>query len=74
MTGRSLSRRLERLEEHTMPEDEPTVWEIILVDSDGTRTTDRNAAVRPTAGIESADTVAATSLSNETRCRISKDD
>jgi hypothetical protein len=37
MTGRSLSRRLERLEEHTMPEDEPTVWEIILVDSDGTR-------------------------------------
>lgn len=38
MTGRSLSRRLERLEEELIPEDDPKVWEIIVVESDGTRT------------------------------------
>jgi hypothetical protein len=38
MIGRSLPRRLERLEEHIIPEDERKVWEIIIVDSDGTRT------------------------------------
>ena len=38
MTGRSLSRRLDRLEEELIPEDDPKVWEIIIVDSDGTRT------------------------------------
>jgi hypothetical protein len=38
MTGRSLSRRLELLEERIIPADEPTSFQIILVDSDGTRT------------------------------------
>jgi hypothetical protein len=38
MTSRSLARRLERLEEQTMPIDEPKVWQIVLVDSDGTQT------------------------------------
>ena len=38
MTSRSLVRRLERLEEQVMPEDERKVWEIIIVGSDGTRT------------------------------------
>ena len=38
MTGRSLSRRLERLEEELMPEDELKVWQIVIMDSDGTKT------------------------------------
>jgi len=38
MTSRSLVRRLERLEERVIPEDERKVWEIVIVDSDGTRT------------------------------------
>jgi len=38
MTSRSLARRLERLEVELIPEDDPKVWEIIVVDSDGTRT------------------------------------
>jgi hypothetical protein len=38
MTSRSLARRLERLEEQVIPEDERKVWEMIIVDSDGTRT------------------------------------
>ena len=38
MTSRSLVRRLERLEEQVIPEDERKVWEMIIVDSDGTRT------------------------------------
>ena len=37
---RSLYRRLERLEEQTMPMDEPKVWQIVFVDSDGTQTLD----------------------------------
>jgi hypothetical protein len=39
MTSRSLARRLERLEEEMIPEDEPKVWEMIIVDSNRTRTT-----------------------------------
>ena len=35
---RNLYRRLERLEEQTMPMDEPKVWQIIILDSDGTQT------------------------------------
>ena len=35
---RSLYRRLERLEERTMPRDEPKVWQIIILDSDRTQT------------------------------------
>jgi len=38
MTSRSLVRRLERLEAHIVPEDERKIWEIVVVDSDGTRT------------------------------------
>jgi hypothetical protein len=38
MIGRSLARRLERLEEQVIPDDERKVWEMIVVDSDGTRT------------------------------------
>jgi hypothetical protein len=35
---RTLHRRLERLEEQTLPMDEPKVWQIIILGSDGTRT------------------------------------
>jgi hypothetical protein len=35
---RSLYRRLERLEEHTTPMDEPKVWQIVFRHSDGTQT------------------------------------
>jgi len=35
---RILHRRLERLEEQTMPMDEPKVWQIVLKHSDGTQT------------------------------------
>ena len=35
MTGRRLSRRLERLEEQMIPEGEPLVLRIVFVDSDG---------------------------------------
>jgi hypothetical protein len=35
---RTLHRRLERLEEQTLPMDEPKVWQIVFVDSDGTQT------------------------------------
>jgi hypothetical protein len=35
---RTLYRRLERLEEQTMPTDELKVWQIVLVNSDGTQT------------------------------------
>ena len=38
MISRNLHRRLERLEEQTMPMDEPNVWQIVMVDSDGTQT------------------------------------
>ena len=38
MTSRSLARRLERLEEHIVPEDELKVWRIVIMDSDGTKT------------------------------------
>ena len=38
MTSRNLARRLDRLEEQMIPEDERKVWEIMIVDSDGTRT------------------------------------
>ena len=38
MTSKSFARRLERLEEELIPEDDSKVWEIILVDSDGTST------------------------------------
>jgi hypothetical protein len=38
MTSRNLARRLERLEEELIPEDDPKSWEIIIVDSDSTRT------------------------------------
>jgi hypothetical protein len=35
---RTLYRRLERLEEQTMPTDEPKVWQIVVRHSDGTQT------------------------------------
>jgi len=35
---RNLHRRLERLEGQTMPMDEPKVWQIVFVDSDGMQT------------------------------------
>jgi hypothetical protein len=38
MMTRTLYRRLERLEEQTMPMDEPKVWQIVVLDSDGTQT------------------------------------
>jgi len=38
MSSKNLARRLHRLEERMIPEDEPKVWEIIVVDSDGTKT------------------------------------
>jgi len=70
MIGGSLLRRLERLEQHIMPEDEPRVWEIIIVDSDGTRTPTGERIEMPSScwrrGFEGADIVVATSLSNET--------
>jgi len=37
MTNRNLSRRLERLEETSEPSAEPRVWQIVIVDSDGSR-------------------------------------
>lgn len=37
---RSLSRRLERLEEQVAPLAEPRVWQIVIVDSDGSRRND----------------------------------
>jgi hypothetical protein len=37
MIARTLARRLERLKEQMAPEGDPKVWEIIIVDSDGTR-------------------------------------
>jgi hypothetical protein len=36
--SRSLHRRLVRLGEQMKPMDEPKVWQIILMDSDGTQT------------------------------------
>jgi hypothetical protein len=36
--NRNLARRLDRLEEQLISEEEPKVWEIIIVDSDRTRT------------------------------------
>jgi len=36
--NRTLYRRLERLEEETMPVDEPKVWQIVFRHSDGTQT------------------------------------
>jgi hypothetical protein len=38
MVTRALYRRLERLEEQTMPMDEPKVWQIVFRHSDGTQT------------------------------------
>jgi len=38
MNARGLSRRLDRLEQHILPLDQPKVWEVVQVDSDGTRT------------------------------------
>jgi hypothetical protein len=38
VTIRNLARRLERQEEQMTPEDDPTVWVILVVDSDGTAT------------------------------------
>ena len=35
---RTLHRRLERLEEQTMPVDEPKVWQIVFKHTDGTET------------------------------------
>jgi hypothetical protein len=35
---RTLYRRLERLEQQTMPIDEPKVWQIVFRNSDGTET------------------------------------
>jgi hypothetical protein len=35
--NRNLSRRLERLEEQVAPLAEPRVWQIVIVDSDGSR-------------------------------------
>jgi hypothetical protein len=35
MINKSISRRLERLEEQIMPLREPKVWQIVIVDSDG---------------------------------------
>lgn len=37
MMNRTLSRRLERLEEQIAPLEELKVWQIIFVDSDGSR-------------------------------------
>jgi hypothetical protein len=36
--SKTLSRRLERLEEQIAPLEEPRVWQIVYVDSDGNRT------------------------------------
>jgi hypothetical protein len=38
MIARNLARRLKRLEEYILPRDDPKTWEIVQVDSDGTRT------------------------------------
>lgn len=38
MVNRTLKRRLERLEQQTMPIDEPKVWQIVFRESDGTQT------------------------------------
>lgn len=38
MTSRSLARRLERLEEHIMTEDDLKVWQLVIMDADGTKT------------------------------------
>jgi len=38
MNARGLSRRLDRLEQHILPLDQPKVWEVVQVDSNGTRT------------------------------------
>jgi len=37
MIGRNITRRLERLEEITMPVRAHKTWQIIIVDSDGSR-------------------------------------
>jgi hypothetical protein len=37
MMSRNLARRLERLEEYTMPETVRKVWQIVYVESDGSR-------------------------------------
>jgi hypothetical protein len=36
VTGRNITRRLERLEEETMPVGEPTVLQVVFVNTDGT--------------------------------------
>jgi hypothetical protein len=38
MIAKNITRRLERLEDATMPAGEPKVWQIIIVNSDGSRT------------------------------------
>ena len=38
MVTRTLKRRLERLEQQTMPIDEPKVWQIVFRHTDGTQT------------------------------------
>jgi hypothetical protein len=43
MIRRNLSRRLERLEEQMMPTGEPTVLQIVGVDSAGNRTDDQDS-------------------------------
>ena len=40
MISRNLSRRLEQLEEQSAPLAEPKVWQIVIVDSDGSRRDD----------------------------------
>jgi hypothetical protein len=38
MINRTLARRLQRLEDDTLPADDLKVWQIVFLDSDGTKT------------------------------------
>ena len=58
MTARSLARRLDRLEQQLIPEEEPKVWEIVIVDSDGTRTpTGKRIEMPPSGRLRGSKTV-----------------
>ena len=47
MVSKTLARRLERLEEQMAPPPEPRVWQIVFVDSDGSRRNGPTIAWQP---------------------------
>jgi hypothetical protein len=49
MINKNISRRLERLEEAAMPVREPKVWQVRIVNTDGSRTEGRKITWSPSA-------------------------